>query len=633
MNEFENTTNNGNANGYTVSNPETPVTPVENVMPVTPDNFGQPVTPVAPVENVIPTAAIPPVNTVPPVNNTAPVDPAKPKKKSKLPLIIIIIVILLVLAGGAFAYLYFFTPVFMNPKARVMRAFSQALGEGNVVSELSDNEKYAGNSNILNSNRLILTPDVSSAITAIRGEDYSNPYASEIEITLQKFDDGYDDYSMLYGSGIDIYSETDLSNRQLYSSIGLKYAGAELLNLQLNVDDDVIKATEENFIEDGYISINTESLGKDLANSYFMEMLDLYDVDNISFNIYDLYEEYLMPGEDSEMPDINEYIKDGDEYIPAIIDFYNSIEVESTGQYATYSIGDKDVKCDSFNVTIPASAIDDLSEELIPIFAEYFSDTVEAIYGNIPQLYDLIEDEMNADYIEDDLFDQYEEISEDLSDITFKVYLDNKNRLVGIKAEGETENSYGDEITYEFSIEFVGSDNPSDVINANLYVYNDDLDEEHEINFNYVNTVDGDKITSEANFVATNDDDDVTFSLIKENNIKSGEFSIEFTLEIEDTEEILTFTSEGTVETSDTEVSLTFDDVSLSIEDPYENMELSLSGKIVISELEDDVTSLSGTEYAILNMDEYELMDFVTEAEYTFMDSDLYSLVSEFMYY
>ena len=555
----------------------------------------------------------------------APKQPKEKKKKgSAAPLIIVILI--LIIGGGALAYLYFFTGMFMSPKQKVMLAFAKAFGAESAVAEVSDNVKKAEGSNFC-ADSLVLSKDLIETCNLIT-TDPAVPYESDLSLKLQNFESDYvdeDEVEMFYGAGIDFYQQISYDERQNYNSLGILYNGDKVVNLEVYFDDSDCYIGEANFL-DGSILFNTETLGDDLIEWDYFDELGLYedDVDFLSFNVFDDFYSSYYESEDA-------LLKDSEDYVKSVKALYDSINVESTGKYAKYEIGGKEVKCDSYTVTVPADGIEAFMEGIKPVIVEAFNEEFESFPEEIrselesEEIYEYDGNYYSFDEFDDYLDDVFADLEDELEDVTFTVYIDGKCRLVGLKADGTI---YGEDqdVDYEMEFSFTGEEYLCDEVEGYIYLENEDED---QIKIDITNTrTSKDKKQTNEFIVAvdTSDDESLTFTVTSTANDK-GEFTALF--EMDNCGDTVSLSVEGSTTVSDTSVEMIFDDITLTTVD---DESVSLSGSYSVATI-DEVDTIDGDTYEILTMDEDELMDLAMEIEEAFMDSDLYELVESVLGY
>lgn len=355
-------------------------------------------------------------------------------------------------------------------------------------------------------------------------------------------------YKMLAGVYMGQDGSVSIPDRQYYSSTTIRYTGFRLTQTDAYIDDSDVYLTDQKLL-DGNLYFNTESFGDDYQDSIFYDSLEPFSIGDVSIN--DKLSSISFNIFDS-LDDMQSYIqklviKDRKKTISSLHSIYDDIDVERTGRRKSCQVGEHEEYCNEYAVTLPLSVLEDL-------------------------------DISGADDLIDALDDDFE----------FYVYVDSKYRIVAITHEYElpmdkvAENissNLPDEyafdfpsINYELEVRFCGTEYVTSNINVSLLFTNADTDNELA---------------------------DITCAYSYDKSSK--EYTADLTFN--DNE----ISSEGTIESDLKSFTMDTEDITIDFDTEIATGQIECSALFSMSELEDDVETLSGKDYKIFEMsyDEY----------------------------
>lgn len=526
------------------------------------------------------------------------------KKKSGIGGIIALCILLVAsLSGCIFSYIFFFTTVFASPKDKVMLAFSEVLGQDSLLADISGNAKK------LTAPQNTFT-NAQEVLDSIKAAPYQGKVNVKIEdITYPRLPE----VSSAEGANLLINYKADLENRLFDSLVSFRYGAISVLKLGLYMNDNEVYAYCPNFL-DGSIMINTETFGEDLLDIWLFEEYSEYIPEEIkSFNVFDMI---LNSGNDASL--------DSTELKEATSALYDAVEVEKTGNYTTYEIDDKDVKCYEYEVTIPAEALSEYYVSLTPLFKSvigtYLSSVSYSLESN--SYYSDYQYEFNGNSYELDQVDELAEdfcefLSDNARDITIMVYLSDKDTLIAFELE-TTFKTTDNDVSIDFYGDFTGSKNNTDKVYLDFYIEFGNYSNEFVINSSTKDKKDS--IEKETEILLYKDGE--YYGMIQteqSTNNTTGEF--DFNLVINDADvdlDVLLFSVKGSVKYENDYYELTIDDITLGAEEYYYGVtSFSLSYSAIYQPLGDEsIESPDGPVYEILKLnlnDLYDLLDDIKE--------------------
>jgi len=549
---------------------------------------------------------------------------------SKLKVFLCIFIPVLLIGGGVGAFFFFNSGKFLPPKERVMLAISQTLGENNLVAVLSGNEDKAGANSVMTLYEGVSTL---SSLDEFFAEDAC--VRTELDITLEELSiPDNTEAAMLNGAGITMISESDLNNRNIYTSYDVRYGGYSLIGLELFLNDNMVSIASEDFF-DGYLTADTESLITDYNASALAELtgetIPEEYADFFNTNFFDILEAQYESNEAYSLENNMELFAE----------FYDSVEVEATDNREEFSVGGDDVKCDEFLVTVPGDSIHDLVNNYFDVLIERSAENIYNLksyynftYGEYYAM-DTGEDFMDAskedleEWCRTFMLDEYAPILEqDFNDLEIIVYLDSDNRLISFMIE-EYEFLFEDvELMLTAETVFSGEEFLFDETTTEITL------EDHEDNNVYFlmetegatkDAVRSDEITLT---VGNSEDEEVVFIVATSYDSESGDLNTEFEIGgVDNLEFEISFNSN--IQYSEEEPSFVFevDDFTIFYEENSYSFTNSYSGSYELTVI-DEVTEPEGEALYLLEMSEIELTALAMEIYSNFENSPLAELVS-----
>lgn len=284
--------------------------------------------------------------------------------KSKKALLLIIPCCMAVVAV-IIALVLFLSGAFISPKTRVMLALANTFGSESFFSRYSDNSSDASPYGYAPEYMEDLI-NISKMITEIQESGYS--YEADFVLKDLRLTDEADS-RRLSGLALNLSGEVNEEERLAHHGIDIRFAGFRFFQGDLYANDTSVSFEAPDFYE-GYIMIPTDTLGVSYNNSIFPGMLN-YELSPelesaLSFSPFD----YLNPYEMTKYA-----FTASEENIEYLQDFYDSIEVEETGETRTILIGDKEQECSEYLITISEEDISDLLEA----YEEWYDAAIDEI--------------------------------------------------------------------------------------------------------------------------------------------------------------------------------------------------------------------------------------------------------------
>lgn len=217
------------------------------------------------------------------------------------------------------------------------------------------------------------------------------------------------------GLGLRMNADVDLPGRVMDTELTPFYGSADLLSIQLKVDDADAYLGAPQLTGDTFYMVNTETILRDLQNMG----ADLGEAAQISINIFDYMEAAEKRGE------VNEELRE--ELFKACADLAANLEIEKAGSQEI-TVHGSDLKCKAYDVLIPADAMHTFVDALKPIYRQMSSndDVYELLgsmgvpqeaFGDLDEMRQEMEDSVN------EMFDALHEAVDQLGDVTVKLYI------------------------------------------------------------------------------------------------------------------------------------------------------------------------------------------------------------------
>lgn len=493
--------------------------------------------------------------------------PAAPKKKGKKWIFAILAVILIAVAA---VLIFIFTKE--TPKDRVFNGMEATFMETN-----SPLEALLGSKEI-------------SEMTQKEGS------SETLALTLDGIDGSllgyYSDFAyMLEGFGVQSSCDVNMKDKELKATGAITYSGVSYLNCDIFAYDDTM-AFQCPELLNGFISMNTKTLGTDFNNSYVAEASGETLEEDLSFNLFD--EVKSMQNEDSLSGTSLEMEK-------ILDDAYESIIVEKTTS-EKLTIGDSAQICDGYTVTIPAATMETVVNAIIE----------EAAAESTEQF-------------------STEEIATYLKPITgkdfvFTVYLDKKDRMVRLEQNYEILDGL---TTIDTLLDWTGEKNLCDQFTGNINV--NAMGTEYNIVLTSDTTTDGDVATTKMYCDITTDGASLV-TMSYEGSLDTASGDLQMDLSVSDSTQtyaVLTATGAFTDITKGKAYTFTLDNMNLDIMNG--GLLLDLSAEYTVSEFKDDITLPEGTEYELFKMTEDDFNTMASEVETNLYSSPFFELIFSFV--
>ena len=254
---------------------------------------------------------------------------------------------------------------------------------------------------------------------------------------------GYD-LSFLKGIGLRLDTDLDGAGRKMAVDLAAYWGADEILSAQLLAEDNLLSFSLPQFTGGDFYSVDTTTLGADLADWGVNE--------DLGFNLFDLLELCTPSAEVREQ--MEQAMAEASEAL------FGAMEVEKAGS-ETIDVNGKNVDADAYDVLIPQDAMEDYADALID--ALRMMDYV-GIYEEALRSVGLPEDQVDS--LVSRLRDPYQELSDgigyvldELGDLELTVYVsggclsavvyDDRGVEIGLYLGGGEE--YVDDLSLEIS--------------------------------------------------------------------------------------------------------------------------------------------------------------------------------------
>lgn len=524
------------------------------------------------------------------------------EKNSKKGLIAIIISCITALILIIVLCFTLFSTAFLSPKQKVILAFSKAFGADSIFSLISGNEKCKTTGNLIPYNGI-----TAKDIKNIQNLMNENGQQINIDARLKKFKSQNNSAGQLAnGAGFSMNILSDKAERKAYSDILLKYGAISVIDASLYVDDADISLELPDYY-DGYLTINTESLGKDLKKSIFASEVneELY---SLSFNIYDYYEEVQNNQLDYQAISLT-----GEKSIELLKDLYEDVNVEETGAVDSFAVGEKEIKCKEYKISIDKKLVKDFIKNYNDIILEGYLDYMDAQLDAFANNFEFEINGEDIDDLKDELHDnleeQFDEMSDSLlenfaKDYEFYVYLDNKCRLINIYYNDTYTDEYDDEYLVEVDLGWHGEDNLIDDFTGSIY-----LESENSSGTVFLRNEGAsengnrhDLFTIE--IVAKDDDEDnITITLDASRN-KDREFDYKLKFDHNSDDQYVLFSASGSDKLTEDSFTIDFDELKCEYDVEDDKATISFDLSICMSAINEEIPSPKKPEYKVFKMTE-----------------------------
>lgn len=552
-----------------------PVSPQENEQngqPVPPQGYqqnGQPVPPQGYQQNGQPMPpqgypaggwqTPPPAGGVPGMNGTG----EPPKKKNGAVAAVIVVCVLIVLLGiGAVAV---GMSMFSSPKAKVFKAITATMSDGD--TSFSD---YLGIEELVE-----MTTD---------GE-----YSSELNLILEGMDDGYSDYSMVSGIGINAENSVDYDARKMTSDIKLLYNGSRLLSMDVYADDTIMGVKMPDLYE-GSLVMDTETFMADYNEFYIREVGEPFFEEEFSFNIF------------TTKPDEQIFKK---EYAADLKNIYEVIEVTKIPEKRTVSVGGKEQQCAGYTLVIPQKAVEVF---LMDVFDYLKKTDASASQGEYDEMQEWLLEVLNKDLV-------------------YRIYLDKGGRMVALEYDYEI--TYDDEtINCRADLEWTGQKHLWNDFSAEIRMENEEFDEVITMSAHYTMENETGEIRQKLTVDMTEESSEerIGFEYKASVDTSSGDTRLMLVMD-SDEEEYFRVDLQGAFKDVKAGSQYRFDMDQLDLSLSEEELLMTLSGSYAIGSLRDEIEIDSGRERYILDMSEAEIEELGYEVMENLWNSPLFSMM------
>lgn len=235
------------------------------------------------------------------------------------------------------------------------------------------------------------------------------------------------------GLGVRGFVDTSISNKKIAVSSTPYFGSADLITLQMKLDNDKLYAGSPELTEDSYYMLNTATIGSDLE-----ALIGYSDIPSeLGFNLFEVISQFEKIN--SENAKLQKDLK------KALRTFAKEIEVEKDGT-ETVEVNGKDLKCNAYQVTITEDSMSDLLGNLQDITnsvdnTRQYLDLMESI-GMPDDVISEIEYSLEDSISEsDELFATVDDFISDLGDLELEVYL-NDGYIVSVVYESDILNVF-----------------------------------------------------------------------------------------------------------------------------------------------------------------------------------------------
>lgn len=242
----------------------------------------------------------------------------------------------------------------------------------------------------------------------------------------------------LEGIGVRMSVDTSLPDKKIGISMAPFIGSADLVNLQVKLDDSKVYVGSSELTGDTFYMVDTKTIGKDLNDlSKTLGGSELEGLDDLSFSLFEILEQVEKANESSE--------KAAKEAKKAFANFVKTIEVEKNGK-ETVEVNGTDLKCTSYQVVLTEDGMDELLDALEDVYknvdnTDAYMDIFKSM-GLPSEVRDELKNGMKSGENEmKEAFDTLHEGVKEIGDIELEVYL-NGGYIVAAVFERE-----GDSIT------------------------------------------------------------------------------------------------------------------------------------------------------------------------------------------
>ena len=246
---------------------------------------------------------------------------------------------------------------------------------------------------------------------------------------------GLDGLAGLEGLGVRMNVDTSLPDKKIGISMAPFVGSADLVNLQVKLEDSKIYVGSPEITDSTFYMIDTRTIGKDIND--LSEHLDGYRVemlDDLGFSLFEVLEQVEKANEGNE--------KAAKEAKKAFEKFAKTIEVEKEGK-ETLEVNGKDLKCTAYNVVLTEDGLDALLDTLEDVYknadnTDAYMDILKSV-GLPSEARSEFKDSMKSSQ-EDvkEAFDTLHKTLKEIGDIELDVYL-NGGYIVAVVYEEDND--------------------------------------------------------------------------------------------------------------------------------------------------------------------------------------------------
>lgn len=405
--------------------------------------------------------------------------------------------------------------------------------------------------------------------------------------------------------GIDISSDSDVPNGKSSTDISASVANIELLGGRLITDEDSMYITVPDLTEET-LKISGENLGKDFNASVWSDFFGIELEEDLSVGL----------GEEEEDLTFSEQFVTN--MTSDLKELYGNMTIEAADTFIEKNYNGKKVKCNGFQVVLPAEDLNRMLEHIQEEFEEGNGRQIVARILGSSQTEDV--DELLESILL--LFD-----ARYASDFKLVIYLDSKDRIVHL-ATPETIRFKDSDIELGYSFDFNGSQRTLDEVEGLVkFLRLDGSSFTVEVSRDAL--LDGQDYTNKIklsmnNYEAYSDTEEDLY-MEYENIWKGAEKTVQIEAAIYDEEDDMRLKLEGNFSDVVQGESLVFDLSALNLIYNDEMM-LKFTGSYSVEPLKEQI-EIPQQATELLYMNEMEAAGLIME-----IDANLSKLINKFMY-
>ena len=463
-------------------------------------------------------------------------------------------------------------------------------------------------------------------------ELFNNSKESSMEYGLGlNFDKDYVfGLTSLEGIGIRLEEKNNVETGQGSCDIGLRYMGMNLAKLKMYYDDKTFMASVPDLGDTVYTLNYADDLEGQLEKSPFLgDELLKSGVNPQGIVDYIDYCMELSKGNNIpfDLPGLKKRYEESD----ALDSFKDSIKVSKLSDKKEFKVDGKKQKCRGFEMIVAKDSLikflEDssefvlqdqvLKEEMIKYYGDVLSvtsgmTTSSYIYGD--------SSDISGESIVNEMWESIDQSMEELiqlmdgaleDEITLKVYVDKKGRLICVDGETEMTNESGEKGTMMIQAEMKGGSYLTQNMTASLIADWDGA--ESGLAYTKEGTGNEVEITSDAELEILSDSQNITLTFSGTYDQKNRDYSLSFNCKLPSIGSVKV-SVDGSVE--DFEKGKSFEATADSILVSTGGIDLfKLSGNYSIMPLEDEIEALEGKQMDILSATQEDWEQVITEMQ------------------